>query len=131
MSLKLDLLVAILLIASEPKTEAHDIYSNLTDSKGRQCCDDRDCRPAPYRFTTAGVEMFAYQRWIVVPADRIQYRTLPGDDGDTEGGHWCGLAYQQRNGRVVHVTQCAILPPKAAALLRLPVASREVAQVLP
>jgi hypothetical protein len=125
MSLKPDLLAAIFLLACEPPTEAHDIYLHLTDSRGRQCCDDRDCRPARYRFTAGGVEMFAYERWFAVPADRIQYRALPGDTGETDGGHWCGLAYQQRNGRVSHVTQCAILPPYAAERMNLPMTVSE------
>ena len=101
--------------------DAHDIYSHLVVSSGQSCCVDHDCRPAPYRVSAARVEMFAYGRWISVPADKIQYHALPGDTGESGGGHWCGLAYQQRNGRVVHVTQCAVLPPTMAASERLPV----------
>jgi len=37
--------------------EGHDIYSGLMDRLGESsCCDDRDCRPAHYRITSAGVE---------------------------------------------------------------------------
>jgi hypothetical protein len=118
MSLKLDLCAIILFGSLQPAAEAHDIYSHLTDSRGLKCCDDHDCRPALYRVTAAGIDMFVYGRWVAVPDDKIQYRSLPGDTGETGGGHWCGLAYQQRNGRLVHITQCAILPPSTTELSR-------------
>jgi hypothetical protein len=47
MSLKLELFTAIALLSFESPTEAHDIYSPLKDRRGKSCCDDRDCRPAP------------------------------------------------------------------------------------
>ncbi len=47
-------------------------------------------------------------KWIVVPNETLQYRTLDGDTGETAGGHWCG-----RTGAVT-VTFCAILPPSSA-----------------
>ncbi len=34
-----------------------DIYSPLRDRAGRNCCDDGDCRPAPYRVMPTGVQM--------------------------------------------------------------------------
>jgi hypothetical protein len=50
--------------------------------------------------------------WDTVPDGTIQYRALPGDTGETRGGHWCGTAIYEYGGRVVrHVTHCAILPP--------------------
>jgi hypothetical protein len=75
-------------------TLAHDIYSHLRDEGGGSCCDDQDCRPAVYRLTARGVQMYVDQRWINVPNERIQYRALPGDRGETGGGHWCGSAYE-------------------------------------
>lgn len=116
MSLKLPLLGIALLLSLRYPTEAHDIYSHLTDSWGNSCCDSKDCRPAPYRITPAGVYMFVGGQWVEVPNHTIQYRALLGDSGETGGGHWCGRAYQKVDNSVFHVTQCAVLPPNAAAL---------------
>ena len=72
--------VAAVLVASLPlPIQAHDIYSHLRDEGGGSCCDDRDCRPAVYRLTASGVQMFVDQQWINVPNERIQYRALLGD----------------------------------------------------
>src|SRR6478609_533864 len=38
--------------------------------------------------------MYVDQQWINVPNERIQYRALPGDRGETWGGHWCGSVYE-------------------------------------
>ena len=87
--------VAVVLAASLPlPIQAHDIYSHLTDKLGTSCCDDRDCQLAPYRFVANGLQMFVDKRWIAVPSDKIQYVAVPGDTGETGGGHWCGFADQ-------------------------------------
>jgi hypothetical protein len=110
--------VAAVLVANLPlsSTQAHDIYSHLTDDAGKNCCDNSDCRPAPYRLRASGVEMFVDGRWISVPSEKVQYRALPGDRGETGGGHWCGFAYEPIPSpvEVLHTTNCAILPPQAA-----------------
>jgi hypothetical protein len=95
--------------------QAHDIYSPLVDNHGGSCCHDRDCRPAPYRLTASDVEMFVEGKWIAVPAETIVYRALPGDTGETGGGHWCGVRYDADLGNI-YLTRCAVLPPQAAAL---------------
>ena len=87
------------------------------DEEGASCCDDRDCRPALYRFVASDLQMFVDGRWIEVPSERIQYRGLPGDTGETDGGHWCGSAYQpdvSSRGNL-YMTKCAIMPPQAAS----------------
>ena len=118
MSLKLELFTAICLISFEPPTEAHDIYSPLKDRWGNSCCSDQDCRPVPYRVTPAGVQMLVHGNWIAVPDHLIQYRALPGDTGETGGGHWCGeIRYTPGDG-VDYSTHCAILPPNATSLPR-------------
>jgi hypothetical protein len=89
--------------------DAYDIYTDLIARDGGSCCNGKDCKPAPYRMTTAGVEMFVDGRWVLIPEDVIQYRTLPGDTGETAGGHWCGLERYD-------ATYCAILPPSSASL---------------
>jgi len=94
--------------------QAHDIYSHLVDDKGGSCCDTTDCRPAPYRLRATGVEMFVFGTWVAVPADKIQYRALLGDAGETGGGHWCGAGYEAGVG-VYYTTRCAVLPPQSAA----------------
>jgi hypothetical protein len=116
MSLKLTLLVALLSMDPELPTEAHDIYSHLADAAGVSCCNDHDCRPAPYRVTPAGVQMYVDGDWLDVPDEMVQYRSLPGDTGETRGGHWCGTAISEYGGRVVrHATHCAILLPNSTS----------------
>ena len=111
--------VAALLACSNP-AEAHDIYSRLVDKWGAPCCNETDCRPARFRVTPQGVEMFVGGRWARVPNENIQYRTLTGDTGDTGGGHWCGQAdwgYDGSGGADVYwVTRCAILQPNFSSL---------------
>jgi hypothetical protein len=125
MSLKLDLCAAILLISFESPTQAHDIYSPLKDRWGNSCCNDKDCRPVPYRVLATGVQMYVEGKWITVPDDTIQYRALLGDTGETAGGHWCGFVRDRYGRWGEYVTLCAILPPNAAAILGLPFALRE------
>ena len=97
----------MLLAVTSLRSPAHDIYTDLKDEVGASCCHERDCRPARYRITRAGVEMLVAGSWIIVPNRAIQYRTLPGDTGETAGGHWCGkLEFA--------VTYCAVLPPSSA-----------------
>ena len=90
MSLKPGLFAVLLIVGFEPATEAHDIYSPLRDRAGRNCCDDGDCRPAPYRVRPTGVQMFVEGEWIWVPDHTIQYRALLGDTGETDGGIGAG-----------------------------------------
>jgi hypothetical protein len=110
--------VAAVLVTSLPLSiQAHDIYSHLKDGSGGACCDDRDCQPALYRFTAGDLQMLVDGRWIEVPSDKIQYRALLGDTGETGGGHWCGSGYEMGGYdiNVPYVTKCAILPPQAAS----------------
>ena len=101
----------VLLVSWSVPLQAHDIYTGLTDMNGASCCNNRDCRPARYRMTPEGVELFVNGRWITVPDDTIQYRMLPGDTGETAGGHWCGYDLGQRIRMI-----CTILPPNSARL---------------
>ena len=118
MSLKLELFVTILLVSFEPPTEAHDIYSHLKDRWGSSCCDNKDCRPVPYRVTPSGVQMLVNGDWIAVPDYTIQYQALPGDAGETAGGHWCGDIRNWHSDGVDYRTHCAIVPPSSAMLVR-------------
>jgi hypothetical protein len=110
------LLAIILLVGFAPPAKPHDIYSGLKDTWGNSCCNNKDCRPAPFRVTPSGVQMFIDGAWIDVPNYTIEYRTLAGDSGETGGGHWCGRVYQKVDNSLFHVTQCAVLPLSAAAL---------------
>jgi hypothetical protein len=96
---------------------AHDLYGHLVDENGASCCSDRDCTPAQFRAKPDGVWMFVQGRWIPVPSNKIQYRTLLGDDGQTGGGHWCGWALDPTGptGDSRAHTICAVLPPTFAA----------------
>jgi hypothetical protein len=107
-------LVSLVIIASWPApVEAHDIYTTLTDNAGESCCHERDCRPAHYRRTAAGVEMLVDEEWIVVPDETIQHRALEGDTGETAGGHWCGTTRLR-----TIMTFCAVLPPSSASSIK-------------
>jgi hypothetical protein len=106
------LTLALIAISSGP-VQGHDIYSGLKSKVGNSCCDKDDCRPANYQMTRNGVMMQVGQEWISVHPDTIVYRTLPGDSGETAGGHWCGRAANDPL-ETGHVTLCAILPPRLA-----------------
>jgi hypothetical protein len=114
MSLRSALAFAVLVISLPLPLQAHDIYSHLRDKSGASCCDNRDCHLAPYRFTANGVQMLVAKRWIDVPSEKIQYVAVPGDTGETGGGHWCGSAYEP-GGSASYITRCAILPPQSAS----------------
>jgi hypothetical protein len=107
----------IVAIGSSP-VRPHDMYSHLVDRSGAPCCNDTDCRPAPFRITARGVEMFVDGKWIGIPPDMLQYRVLSGDNGATGGGHWCGSTEWNGEGfgnvDLYGVTRCAVLPPGLA-----------------
>ena len=125
MSLKLGLFAVLLFVGFEPPTAAHDIYSPLRDKAGRNCCDEGDCRPAHYRMRPTGVQMFVEGKWIWVPDSTIQYRALPGDTGETDGGHWCGRFENGPGYELGYATYCAILPPNPTAIFEPAFALRE------
>jgi hypothetical protein len=107
--------MVVVLTASLPlPLQAHDIYSHLRAGGGGSCCDDKDCQPAFYRFAAGDLQMFVDGRWIDVPSEHIQYLEIPGDTGETGGGHWCGSAHEPSVGPL-YITRCAILPPRSAA----------------
>jgi hypothetical protein len=92
--------------------QAHDIYGKLMGPHGESCCHGVDCRPARWRIVNGGVEMYVNDEWISIHDEAIQYRTLEGDDGKTNGGHWCGAPLEQNE----FVTFCAVLPPRSSGL---------------
>jgi hypothetical protein len=92
--------------------QAHDIYGKLVGPHGENCCYGVDCRPAPWRIVNGAVEMYVNGKWINVHDEAIQYRTLEGDDGKTNGGHWCGAQLDSD----IFVTFCAVLPPRSSGL---------------
>ena len=104
--------LAVMVFGSSP-VRAHDMYSHLLDGWGTPCCNNTDCRPVHFRITPRGVEMFVDRNWIPIPPDRLQYRVLHGDSGETSGGHWCGSS-DWENPDLYGFTRCAILPPNFA-----------------
>jgi hypothetical protein len=111
---KWHVLLGSLLAVGAGHAQAHDIYLDVMDASGQSCCDNRHCRPAPYRVTSSGVRMFVQGQWLNVPDDKIQYRAILNDTGETAGGHWCG-SWQQGPNYIFHATRCAILPPNSAS----------------
>ena len=75
---------------SAAPVHAHDIYMHLKTPLGFHCCTGQDCRPAHYRSGGDGIEMLVDNRWLPLAGYDIMYRSLPGDTGETFGGHWCG-----------------------------------------
>ena len=66
--------------------------------------------------TPAGVQMFVEGEWAAVPDTTIQYRSLPGDTDETNGGHWYGRTQNGQGHRLDLATYCAILPPNLTAI---------------
>jgi hypothetical protein len=69
--------------------------------------------------------MFVEGEWITVPDATIQYRALPGDTGETDGGHWCGRFENGPGFMRGYATYCAILPPTPTAIFEPAFALRE------
>ena len=97
---------------SAAPVDAHDIYMHLKTPLGFHCCTGQDCRPAHYRSGGDGIEMLVDNRWLPVAGYDVMYRSLPGDTGETFGGHWCGRNIPIEGG---YITYCAVLPPNSAA----------------
>jgi hypothetical protein len=90
MHAKLALWLSFIVLLWSTAVGAHDIYGHLVDENGASCCSET-ARPHHFEQSLT-VWMFVQGRWIPVPNNEIQYRTLLGDDGQTGGGHWCGWA---------------------------------------
>lgn len=75
--------------------------------------------------TPAGVQMLVEGEWIAAPDYMIQYRALPGDTGETDGGHWCGRTQNGQGDKLDYATLCAILPPNPTAISGSAFALRE------
>ena len=111
---KLALWLSFIVLLWSTAVGAHDIYGHLVDENGASCCSERDCTPAPFRAKPDGVWMFVQGRWISIPRNKIQYRTLLGDDGQTGGGGWALDPTGPTGDSRAH-TICAVLPPTFAA----------------
>ena len=107
MTPKLGCLLLVFSMSAAP-VDAHDIYMHLKTPLGFHCCTGQDCRPAHYRSGGDGIEMLVDNRWLPVAGYDVMYRSLPGDTGETFGGHWCGRNIPIEGG---YITYCAVLPP--------------------
>jgi hypothetical protein len=112
------LAIGLTLAAAAP-AGAHDWHRGLVSPSGLECCDERDCRPVPYRLNAeAGrEEIEANGRWWPVEHDKVL--ALPTPDG---GAHACW-----RNPRGKPEFRCIILPGLAG--LDPPRSDRRVAAV--
>jgi hypothetical protein len=99
------LAIGLTLAAAAP-AGAHDWYKGLLAPSGIQCCDDRDCRPVPYRLNakTGREEVEANGRWWPVELDKVLALSTP--DG---GAHACW-----DNPRGKPRFRCLILPGMAS-----------------
>ena len=99
------LAVGLLLRLHATPAAAHGWYDGLTSPSGLECCDDRDCRPVPYRLnaTSGREEIRANGRWWPIEYDKVL--NLPTPDGEA---HACW-----RNPRGRPEFRCIILPGMA------------------
>jgi hypothetical protein len=105
-------LACIALVAISAPTDAHEIYAGLKNRQGIACCDGTDCRPAAYRIKGGVVQMLIENLWFPIPSDVVEYRTVDGDTGESNGGHWCGKFLSSTIWRYEYLrTYCAFLPP--------------------
>ena len=97
--------VALAAAAAVGPAGAHDWYRGLESPSGLRCCEERDCRPVPYRLNAeAGrEEIEANGRWWTVEYDKVL--VLPTPDGDA---HACWA-----NPRGKPEFRCIILPGMA------------------
>ena len=103
------LLMSTSALADDPIGHAkhhNDFYSKQTiPGSDLSCCNDKDCRPVKYKFTSKGVRMLIGGRWIYPPAKRVMFRDTPD-----AGGHWCGFEEGLPQGNGHPHTLCAIVP---------------------
>ena len=94
-----------LMLATAASATAHDWYTGLLSPSGLECCDDRDCRPVPYRLNaeTGREEIEANGKWWPVELDKVLALSMP--DG---GAHACW-----DNPRGKPRFRCIILPGMA------------------
>jgi len=92
--------LALMLVLALPATAA--LAHGLLSPRGARCCDDRDCRPVPYRMNreTGREEIEANGRWWPVEQDKVLALATP--DG---GAHACW-----DNPRGKPFFRCIILP---------------------
>ncbi len=97
---------------------AHDLYTNLRDPAGRNCCTDEDCRPANYTLVPGGAVFHPTgHEDVFVPTHRIVFAIVPGDP--VPQAHWCGRPKTQDNfvpprpddPDPRYMTFCAFIPP--------------------
>jgi hypothetical protein len=99
--------LAILLGASGSPSPApaHGWYHGLRSPRGVECCDDRDCRPVPYRLNASSgrEEIEVEGRWWPIEYENVL--ALPTPDGEAHAC-WSSLGDQLQ-------FRCIILPGMA------------------
>jgi hypothetical protein len=63
--------------------------------------------------------MLIDQQWLEIPSESIEYRSLDGDTGETNGAHWCGGEIADPHIAMLY-TYCAFLPPNLSSLQQIP-----------
>lgn len=89
-------IVLAAVLAATPAV-AHDIYSGVHGKDGQLCCGANDCEPTVYQERRG--EFYFYTRekhWLRIPADRITFLPVPGDESNTES-HRAHLCYRPTN----------------------------------
>lgn len=113
---------------------AHDIYGQLLNDRGGKCCsgeaDTGDCAPALAKVEGATVAYLVHGKtWVRVPASRVRYEPIPGEEMQAHAppppglawGHFCGVPTEGHStagwqdsisdGWIVY---CAYYPPGGA-----------------
>jgi hypothetical protein len=92
-------------LGSPSSAPAHGWYHGLRSPRGIECCDNRDCRPVPYRQNASSgrEEIEVEGRWWPIEYENVL--ALPTPDGEAHAC-WSSLGYRLQ-------FRCIILPGMA------------------
>jgi hypothetical protein len=74
---------------------SHEIYTGVTGKDGQLCCGAGDCSPTIYRENGGTFEFLTREhKWVEIPADRITFQPIPGDETPAADAHRAHLCYR-------------------------------------
>ena len=74
---------------------SHEIYTGVTGKDGQLCCGAADCSATIYRENGGTFEFLTREHtWVEIPADRITFEPIPGDETPAADEHRAHLCYR-------------------------------------
>ena len=74
---------------------SHEIYTGVTGKDGQLCCGAADCSATIYRENGGTFEFLTREHeWVEIPADRITFEPIPGDETPAADAHRAHLCYR-------------------------------------